>query len=132
MIGVADDDVARLRDRLQPRRQIRLGPDDGVVHPIAAAEVADVAEAGIDAHAHAERVFDPFVAPFGIELHDAALHVDRHAHAGSRILGLALGFRVAEEDGDGIADVFVDCPAKLKSDLRHLSQIVIEKLCQVF
>ena len=63
---IADDDVARFRNRLQPRRQVRFGADDRVVHPVGAAEIADVAEAGVDAHPHPERVLDPFVAPLGI------------------------------------------------------------------
>ena len=50
---VADDYMSRLGDRLETRREINLGTDGGIVHAVSAAEVADVAEAGVDAHAHA-------------------------------------------------------------------------------
>jgi hypothetical protein len=43
----------------------------------------------------------------------------------------AFGVRVAEKDEDGITDVLVDRPAKLQSDLRHLSQIMVEELGQI-
>ena len=53
---VADHDMAGLGDRLQARGEVRLGADDRIVHAVGAAEIADVAVAGIDAHADAERV----------------------------------------------------------------------------
>src|SRR6516164_5101677 len=46
---VAQHDPARLRNRLQTRGEIGLGADDRVVHPVVAAEIADVAETGVDA-----------------------------------------------------------------------------------
>ena len=55
-----------LGDRLQPRGEVRLGADDRVVHPVVAAEIADVAEAGIDAHAHAERLLDASLRHFAL------------------------------------------------------------------
>src|SRR6266446_1668697 len=51
---VTQHNSTRLRDRLKARRQIDLGADDSVVHPVVAAEIADVAEAGSNAHAGAE------------------------------------------------------------------------------
>src|SRR3546814_246771 len=51
---VGDHDAARLGNRLQAGGEVRLGTDDGVVHAAAAAEVADVAVARVDAHAHHE------------------------------------------------------------------------------
>src|SRR6476660_5461067 len=55
---IPDDDVSGLRDRLQPCGKVRFRADDRVIHAVATAEIPDVAEAGIDAHAYAERVFD--------------------------------------------------------------------------
>ena len=49
-------DMAGLGDRLQSRREVRLGADDGVVHPVGAAEIADVTITRIDAHARPERL----------------------------------------------------------------------------
>ena len=55
--------AAGLGDRLEARREVRLGADDRVVHAVGAAEIADVAVAGVDAHAHAERLLDAAPAP---------------------------------------------------------------------
>ena len=82
---------------LQPRGEVRLGTDDRIVHPVVAAEIADIAEAGIDAHPHPERLLDAALAPFGIQLRQPALHLERHAQAGAGILGDALGLGIAEE-----------------------------------
>src|SRR5438876_30848 len=68
---VAQDDPARLRDRLQTRGEIGLGADDRVIHPVVAAEIADVAEAGVDAHPHAEGLFDAALSPLHVELGEA-------------------------------------------------------------
>ncbi len=43
-------------------------------------------------------VFDPFAAPFHVQLRQPMLHVGRHAQAGLGVLGLTLGFQVAEEE----------------------------------
>jgi len=65
---VADDDMSRLGDRLETRREINLGTDGSIVHAVDAAEVANVAEASVDTHAHAERLFRTRAPPFDIEL----------------------------------------------------------------
>jgi hypothetical protein len=65
---IADDDVSRFGDRLEARGEINLGTDCGVFHAMHAAEIADVAEAGVDTHAHAERLFRARSTPFDIEL----------------------------------------------------------------
>src|SRR5262249_16662322 len=61
--------------------EISLGADDRVIHPVVAAEIADVAEAGVDAHAHAEGLLDAALAPLHVELGEAALHVQGHRQA---------------------------------------------------
>ena len=124
---VADDDMSRLGDRLEPRREINLGTDGGVVHAVDAAEIADVAEAGVDAHAHAERLFRTRATPFDIELGQPALHLRRHIEAGPGVLHGALGLGVAEEDHQGITDEFIDGAAMLEGDRRHLREILVEE-----
>src|SRR4029079_1865470 len=65
---VADDDMSRLGDRLEALREINLGTNGGIVHAVDTAEIADVAEAGVDPHAHTERLFRTRSTPFHIEL----------------------------------------------------------------
>ena len=109
-------DPARLSDRLQPGGKVRLGADDRIVHPILAAEVADVAVAGVDAHAGPERLLNPALPPLGIELAEAALHINRHAQAGVRVLFDALGLGIPEERQHRVADELVDGRAMLEGD----------------
>ena len=113
---VAEHDAVRLGDALQPGGEVRLGTDDRVVHPVVAAEIADIAVAGVDADAGAERLLDAALAPLGVELGQALLHGDGHPHAGARVLGHALGLRVAEEAQDGVADELVDGGAVRQRD----------------
>ena len=42
---------------LQPGGQIHLVANDGVVHPVLAAEIANGAESGVDPDAQLERLF---------------------------------------------------------------------------
>ena len=72
-------------------------------------------------------MLDAGVAPFGIELGEPVLHLDRHAQAGLRILGFALGLGIAEEDQHGVADELVDRAAVLQRDRRHLGEIFVEQ-----
>ena len=116
---------------LKPRRKVHLVADDRVVHPIVAAEIADGGKAGADADADPERPFEPALAPFLLELAHAALHRDRHHHAGLGILLHAPGFGVAEEQQHRVADVLVDGGAVRERDLRHLGQVLIEDIRQL-
>jgi hypothetical protein len=125
------EDAAELGMGLQPRGEIHLAPDDRVVHPVLAAEIADGAEAGIDADAELKGLLGPDVHPFALQLPHAALHGDAHLDAGQRILAHAAGVRIAEEGEDRIADVFVDGGAEIQRDLRHLRQVVIQQTRQL-
>ena len=44
-------------------------------------------------------------------------HGDRHPYTGNSVRFDTFGLWVAEEHEDGVADVFVDRPTKLQSDL---------------
>ena len=45
---MSDQDPAELSMGLQPRGQVHLAANDGVVHSVLAAEIADGAEARVD------------------------------------------------------------------------------------
>ena len=96
------------RDALQARGEVGLGADDRVVHAVVAAEIADIAVAGVDAHADAGTAARCRARAIRLELRQPLLHGDRHAQAGARVLRGALGLRIAEEREDGVADELVD------------------------
>ena len=125
---VTDDDLAGFGDRLQPRGEVRLRSDDCVVPAIVAAEISDVAETRIDAHANLERVLNSAAAPFCVEAGNALLHLDRHAQTGSGILGVTLGLRVAEKYQHGVTDEFIDRAAMRERNRRHFGEVLVEQL----
>ncbi len=129
---VGNDDFARGRLMLHPGGEVHRAPDHGVVHPVGTAEIADRAIVGVDADPAPQRLLDSGVAPYACELRHPALHRDRHLDAGKRVLLDAAGFRVAEEHHDRVADIFVDRGAVLRRDLRHLREVMIEQLREVF
>src|SRR5262249_38296671 len=114
-----------------PAREIHTATDDGVVHPIIATEVSDGAETGVDSSSATWRLFNARGTPDAIQFVHFLAHGDRHLHACHRIRLDAFGFRIAKEDENGVADVFVYRATELESDLRHLGQIVVEELRQI-
>ena len=64
---MAEQNAAELGMRLQSGRQVHFAADDGVVHAVLAAEIADGAIARIDADPQLERLFQPGIAPFGLQ-----------------------------------------------------------------
>jgi hypothetical protein len=79
-------------------------------------------------HADAERVLDARVAPLGVQLCEAPLHIKRHPHAGPGVLRFSIGFRIAKKDQNGIADEFVNRAPMRDGGIRHLGEILIEQL----
>src|SRR6516165_10076086 len=100
---ITDDDAPGLGNRLEARGKVRFGADNRVIHAVTAAEIAHIAETGIDAHTYTKGVLDALVAPLGIEFRNAALHVERHAHTRDGVLTIALALGITEEDQHGIA-----------------------------
>src|SRR5215207_356623 len=78
---VRDQDAAGRRLVLEPRGEVHGAADDGVVHPILAAEIAYRAVAGVDTNTAAQRRLDTGIAPGAGELADALLHRERHPDA---------------------------------------------------
>ena len=127
--GRADDDLVRLRQCLQTRRQVRrLADDRGLRCRSFADLVADDHRSGGDADPHRE--LDPGrPADCGIQLRHRIDDVETRPH---RTLGLVLmGARVAEIDEDAVAHVLRDkavvapdrraAPALIRRD--HIAQI---------
>ena len=124
---VADHDMPGLGNRLQARREVHLCALDCIVHPIDAAEVSDVAEAGVDSNPRTEGLLHAVVAPFHMQFGQAVLHLRGHSQAGLRVFGIAFGFRIAKENQDGVTDEFVDRAAMLERDVGHLGKIFVEQ-----
>jgi hypothetical protein len=122
---VAENNFARLSDGLQAGGEVRFRANDRVVHTLLAAEVSDVAVPGIDAHASPERLLDALLAPFDVELGKPALHLERHADAGVRILDDTLRCQVTKEHQHCVADEFVHAAAVPDGNLRHFGQILV-------
>ena len=104
-----------------------MSADDCILHTVVAAEIADVAETGGNAHAHQERMQDSSRTPLHVQLSQPLLHLHRHAQARRCIFSDAFGFRVAEKDQDGVTDKFVDGSTMPQGDRRHLAEIFVEK-----
>src|SRR5262245_65052772 len=58
---------------------------------------------------------------------EAMLHLLRHLQSGLRVLGIALGLRIAKENEDRVTDEFVDRAAVLERDFGHLGKVFIEQ-----
>ena len=128
---VGDKDLTRRSHLLKPAREIYTAADDGVIHPILTAKIPDRTETCVDAGPTPWRFFYPHRAPGAIKFEHSLAHSDCHPYAGESVCFNALGLWIAEENEDRVTNVLVDRPTKLKSDLRHLGQIMVEELCQV-
>jgi hypothetical protein len=100
---------------------------DRVIHAVGATKVPDVTEPRIDPHSDPERVLRAGAPPPDIQFGKTPLHLDRHPQARLCVLLGSLGFRVAEEDQNGIADESVDRAPVLESDGGHLGEVFIEE-----
>src|SRR6516162_10092075 len=115
----------------EPGCEIYTAADNGVVHPVLATEIPDGAETSINSNSTAWRFFNSRGSPHALQFTHSLPHGDRHLYACCCIRLNSFGIWVAEEDEDGVSDVLVDCPTKLQSDLRHLGEIMVEKLGQI-
>src|SRR6516165_847219 len=121
------EDLARSCGSLKPGSKINAAADDGVVHPILAAEVPYSAVARVDSDPALEGLFDARRPPHGLQREHPLPHGDGHLDAGEGVLLDAACLRIAEEDDDGVADVLVDRRSIGKGNLRHLGQIVVQQ-----
>ena len=128
---VAEQDAVDLRIRLETRGQVHGAADDGVVHAVVAAEIADRAIAGVDADAEMKGLLGAEFQPLGLQLAEPPQHGDGHAHASPRILLHPFRFRIAKKHHDGVADIFVDGGAVLKRNVRHLGEVAVEQIGEV-
>jgi hypothetical protein len=72
------------------------------------------------------------VPPLVCQFTDAILHGDRHLNACQRVVLHTKRRRIAKEHDYGVANVFIDGGAVLQREFRHFSEVVIEKLREVF
>ena len=75
---------------LEACRQVHHAANNGVIHAVLAAEIPHGAIAGIDADAEVKGPFGAELLPFGLQLAQAPLHGNGHAHAGACVLLYAL------------------------------------------
>src|SRR4051794_17522799 len=64
---VGQQDLSRLGSGLEPGCEVHATADDGIVHPVLAAEVADGAEARVDADPALERSLNAGCAPDSLQ-----------------------------------------------------------------
>jgi hypothetical protein len=105
---VTHHDLSRLSDRLEARCKIGLHSDDGVVHPVTASKIANIAISSVYSNPDAKRMLKPGVSPFGIKLGKPMLHFDCHAEASFGVFRIPLGFWIAEKDQYGVANELID------------------------
>ena len=114
---------------LQAGGNIDCPADGGVIQPTGAAEITDIAKSRIDPdpdlqiHGKAELLSD-----IRLQRDDSHLHLYRHIDAVLGILHIALGFRVAKENHNGIANKLIDSAAELFGDGAHLCEIKAQEL----
>ena len=79
-----------------------------------------------------QRRGDTDITPLMRQITDSLLHGERHLDAGERILLHSESRWIAEKHDNGVSNIFVYGRAVLERYLRHFSQVVVEKLCEVF
>src|SRR5215469_3655934 len=97
------EDLARCGRSLKPGGEVHAAADDGVDHPILAAEVADGAVARVNSDPAPEGFFDARRPPYALQVMHPRSPGDGHLDAGERVLVDSARLRIAEEDDDGVA-----------------------------
>src|SRR5262252_9291033 len=120
------EDLARCRRSLKPGGEVHAAADDGVVHPILAAEVADGAVPRVDSDPALEGFFDAPRPPYALQLMHPRSHGDGHLDTGERVLVDAARLGIAKEDDNSVADVLIDRRSVRERDLRHFGEIVVQ------
>jgi hypothetical protein len=117
---VADHDSPRIGDRLQSRCEISLRTDYRIVHPLSAAKIPNIAKAGVNTHPNLERKFNSLIAPPGVKLRNAALHVQCHPHTRDCVLHVTIAFWVSEKNQHRITGELGDGSRRSEARVRHL------------
>ena len=129
---VGDEDITRGSRRFEAGGEVHAATDDGVVHPVLAAEVSHRAVPRVYSYAALQRFLDPRPPPDLMKLAQSFLHGDRHLDAGEGIFLHAPCLGIAEKDDDGVADILVDGRAEIEGNAGHLGEILVEQLGQIF
>src|SRR6516165_10537372 len=124
---VADHNISRFCNRLQPGGKIGFSADNRVIHSIIAAEIANVAKTSVYSHSDTDWILNSGIAPLGVEARDLALHLNRHAKTRLGIFDISLSFGIAKKDQHCVANKLVDSATMSEGDSRHLREIFVEK-----
>src|SRR6516165_9003280 len=95
---VADYNISRFGDRLQPGSKVGFSADNRVIHSIIASKITDVAKAGVYSHPNSEWVLNASISPFGVEARYPMLHLNGHAKTRLGIIDLSVSFWIAKKD----------------------------------
>ena len=129
---VGDQDFTGFSQGFQAAGQVHFLADDGVVHAVLGAEVANGGVACADAHADFQRCLDTLAAPFLPHDFHVFTHFHRHGHAGEGVFFLAPAGGVTEENHDGIANELIDGAAVFEGHFRHFVEVVVQQFRQCF
>src|SRR5215472_12080132 len=55
------------------------------------------------------------------------LHVSGHAQASLGVFSFSLGVRIAKKNQNSVTDKFIDRPAVLECDIRHLGKVLVQQ-----
>ncbi len=99
--------------------QIDAAADDRIVHAVIAAEIAHRAKVRMNAHAATQRFFHAAFTPISLQRHHAVAHGNGHSDTDQGVFPYAPALRIAKENYNGVAHIFIDGGAVFQGDLRH-------------
>src|SRR6516165_4276381 len=105
---VADHNISRFRNRLQPGGKIGFSADNRVIHSIIASEIADVAKTSVYSHSDTDWILNSGIAPMGVEACNLMLHLNGHANTRLGIIDISHSFWITKKDKHRVANKLVD------------------------
>ena len=126
----ADDDIRAvlLVQAFEPRRQIDVIADDGIIEPLPRPHVPDVHFAGMNADPDIERRQPPRL-PADLQLLQMDHHIHRRFAGAKRVIGLRDGRAVKRHHR--VPHVFIKRAVVFQDDAGHGRQIFVEKFHQL-
>src|SRR5262245_9981928 len=114
---IGHEDLARCSRSFKPGSEVHATTNDSVVHAILATKVPDSAKPCVDSNPALEWLLNAGRSPYVLQLAHPLPHGYGHLDAGEGVFIDAACFRIAEEDDDGVANVFIDCRSIQEGDL---------------
>ena len=121
--SLVDQDLACCRCATQPRRQIHIRANHGVIHHLRRADVANDHLAGANANANGDRWQTAF-HPFRHQFRMTRLHCLGGLYAQQGVIGTRQ--RCAEKRYHFIADKFIHRAARFANNRRHCGQMFVQ------